>query len=323
MSSVARPGSGLVHDVLFYAEEDALLATLVPFVREGIERGEVVLVGTGPHPATVLLRALFSDEPTVLFSEGTHVKPVAAIDHYKRTMDRGLAGNLPGYRAVGHIDFAVGALPWREWVRYEAAVNQVFASYPLRTLCSYDTRTVAPEVVTAMRRTHPWVREEGLRFASPDYIEPSDLLSRPEYAEPPDPLQGEPPDLEIVETTDLRRLRVDLYPVTLLGGLARRKVDDFVKAVGEIAANAWRHGQEPVRIRVWSMPDRLVCTVTDQGPGIDDPLRGYARSIGNATTQSLSTHEGLGLWAARQLCDLLDYERTNDGFSVRLTTFAG
>jgi anti-sigma regulatory factor (Ser/Thr protein kinase) len=69
-----------------------------------------------------------------------------------------------------------------------------------------------------------------------------------------------------------------------------------------------------VVLRLWAADATVVCTVTDQGPGIADPLAGYARPR--------HPSEGLGLWATRQLVDVLDYEQAHDGFTVRLTAFA-
>jgi anti-sigma regulatory factor (Ser/Thr protein kinase) len=323
MLQAALPGPGLLHDAFFYDGEDALSATAVSFVREGVERGQVVLVNTA-RPLTALLRALFGHEETVVFAdEPVYERPVGAIDQYKRTMDRGLAADVPGYRAIGHIDFQGSRLPWPEWLRYEAVVNRVFESYPFHALCPYSRRTVAPEIVLAMRRAHPWLVVSGRRVPNPEYVEPVELVSRPEYVGPADPLEEEPPQLELEGVRALRDLRNELYPVAIFTGMARSKVDDFVKAVGEVSANAWTHGRGTVRVRLWTAMDRLLCTVTDHGPGIADPLKGYARSIGNATTGSVSTREGLGLWAARQLCDILDYRHDEDGFTVRLVAFDG
>ncbi len=327
MTSAAPPASGLLHDALFYDNQDALLATAVPFVREGVECGEIVLLNTGVQPVNALLEALFAQEAkqgTVVFPDGpADDRPVARIDQFKRTLDRGLAGGVSAYRAIGHIDLDRDRLPWPEWLRYEAVVNRVFEKYPFHALCPYDTRAVAPKIITSMRQAHPWLVEESRRVRNPDYVEPVELVTRPDHVEPEDPLQHGPPDLELDDVTDLRSLRIDLYPVTIFTNLARAKVDDFVKAVGETAVNAWTHGQGPVRVRLWTSADKILCTVTDQGPGIADPLKGYARSIGSATTQSPSTHEGLGMWAARQLCDILDYRRAHDGFTVRLIAFDG
>lgn len=315
--SPPAPQTGLQHHALFYDDDDEFFAAAVHFVRQGVERGEAVLVNTGTNPVTALLRALFSSEDAVVFADSpVYAKPVSAIDRYRREMDRGLGGEATGYRAMGFIDFDHGYLPWHEWLRYEAAVNQVFEHYPFQTLCPYDTGSVEAQIVSAMRCAHPTVLEGGSPRSNREYVEPAALVTRPDLVTPADPLQFAEPLLELSVVDDLRSLRMDLYPSTILSGLPRKDVDDFVKAVGEVAGNAWTHGTGPVRLRLWAAPDRLVCTVTDQGPGIQDPLRGYARG-----TSEAATHEGLGLWAARQLVDVLDYARSEDGFTVRLVTY--
>jgi hypothetical protein len=57
----------------------------------------------------------------------------------------------------------------------------------------------------------------------------------------------------------------------------------------------------------------VLCTVTDQGPGLDNPLAGYT------PIQTDDPHyAGAGLWLARQCCDQLDAIAGPDGFTVRL-----
>jgi anti-sigma regulatory factor (Ser/Thr protein kinase) len=113
---------------------------------------------------------------------------------------------------------------------------------------------------------------------------------------------------------DLADLRLEIYSATMFTALAPRKVDDLVAAVTELVANARKHGSPPVTLNLWAADSVVVCTVTDRGPGIDDPLVGYARP----------THpsQGLGLWATRQLVDVLDYGRDDDGFAVRVISYA-
>ncbi len=309
------------HDAIFYADDDEFASAAVHFVREGVERDEMVMVNTGANPVTGLLRAMFADEQRVVFGEAAYGKPVGSIDHYKRVMDRALARGVEGFRAMGFLDFDNDYLPWHEWLRYESAVNRVFAHYPFQALCPYDTRDVDPQIVAAMRSAHPTVVEQGRRTPSPDFVEPEQLVTRPGMATPVDPLQLDKPLLELGDVTNLRDLRVDVYSALMFSEFSRDDVDDFVKAVGEVATNGWTHGTRPVRVRVWSHSERLLCTVTDQGPGIDDPLRGYASTFGSAASRSLQPESGLGLWAARQLVDVLDYERADDGFTVRLVAY--
>jgi anti-sigma regulatory factor (Ser/Thr protein kinase) len=93
----------------------------------------------------------------------------------------------------------------------------------------------------------------------------------------------------------------------------RDAVEDFLLAVDEMTSNAMRHGGPPVHLRLWVADDRIVCTISDRGPGWDDPFAGY----GPAHGQDLS-RGGMGLWLARQLCDHVDISSNGDGGGARV-----
>ena len=304
----------LQHDGIFYDDDDQFMAAALPFVREGVDRGEIVMINTGSHPLTPALRAVFAGEERVVVAERqVYSTPAAALDGYRRTMEKGLAEGVPGYRAIGYIDFSGGNLPWQEWVRYEAAVNRVFHDLPFRTICPYDVSMLPRSIIDPIMRTHTGlVGPDGLR-PNEQYVEPDLLLADEALATPPHPLQSTAPRMVLEPDDDLRELSLEVYAATMFTGLPRRKLDDFVSAVGEVVANAHRHGGEPVRLRLWAAETAVVCTVSDAGQGIADPLLGYARPT--------DPSQGLGLWAARQLVDVLDYRTGRDGFTVRVAAF--
>lgn len=307
--------SHLQHDAIFYDDESTFAGAAVSFVREGVERGEVVMVNTGTNPVTSLLRAMFACDEQVVFAERpVYSTPAAALDGYRRTMERGLATGAVGYRAMGFIDFDSTPLPWQEWLRYEAAVNRVFADFPIQTLCPYDTSKVPGEITDAIKHAHTGLVEPGGWRANDDYLAPEELVVRDGFVTPPHPLQETAPRMVLQPDDDLMDLRMEVYAATMFTALPSRTVDDLVAAVGEVVANAHRHGSPPVTLKLWAADAAVVCTVTDAGPGISDPLAGYARPRDPA--------QGLGLWAARQLCDLLDFQHGPDGFTVRVAAFA-
>jgi anti-sigma regulatory factor (Ser/Thr protein kinase) len=238
------------------------------------------------------------------------------LDQYQRTMEDGLRQGARAFRSVGYLDLDDTDLAWSEWLRYEAAFGSL-RDYPLHALCTWDLRRMSRQQIAAFRSTHPSVLgPEGTQH-NPEYVDPVELVNQPEHRPQPDPAQADPPHFESVVGPDLRPLRVDIYPVTLASALPREKIDDFVKAVGGVVLNAHSHGKGPVRLRLWVQPHKLVCTVTDHGPGIGDPFVGYVQPPRNVPGEPVRTG-GLGLWAARQLCDILDYGSTPDGFTVRL-----
>lgn len=93
---------------------------------------------------------------------------------------------------------------------------------------------------------------------------------------------------------DLIRLRsaVAAYAAELGAGL---KVDDVVLVAHELASNAVRHGGGSGRLRLWRDDYRLLCRVSDSGPGLAD-----AAGAG-AEMPSARIPGGRGLWIARRL----------------------
>jgi anti-sigma regulatory factor (Ser/Thr protein kinase) len=305
----------LQHDAIFYDDDCTFAGAAVSFIRQGVEGGDVVLLNTGASSITALLRAVFKGEEQVTFADQpVYETPAVALEHYRRTMERGLASGAKGFRALGFVDFESGPLPWQEWLRYEAAVNRVFADYPFRTLCPYDATTVSPEIGDAIMRAHTGLLDGGVWHENDNYVEPEKLVVSDGLVTPPHPLQATAPRMVLSPSDDLTELRLEMYTATMFTSLDRLRIDDFVKAVGEVVCNAHKHAGAPVTLKLWASDAAVVCTVRDGGPGIADPLAGYLRPRHPA--------EGLGLWAARQLCDVLDYERTPEGFTVRLASFA-
>jgi anti-sigma regulatory factor (Ser/Thr protein kinase) len=79
---------------------------------------------------------------------------------------------------------------------------------------------------------------------------------------------------------------------------AALNVDDVVLVAHELAGNAVRHGGGSGRLRMWCAEDRIICTVSDNGPGIADAEdKGYEPPAPRVAG-------GRGLWIARRLAEL-------------------
>jgi anti-sigma regulatory factor (Ser/Thr protein kinase) len=160
--------------------------------------------------------------------------------------------------------------------------------------------------------THPNMLANGARTPSVHYIDPRAYMSQPVGWEQ-HPLQSGSAVLDLADLSDLAELRHGLAEALAEGHLAPAVADDFVIAVSEVATNGMLHGRPPVRVQLWTDAGRAVCTVTDQGSGIDNPFAGYVPANGTDFTRG-----GMGLWMARRLCDRVDLHNGPDGFTVRL-----
>ena len=91
------------------------------------------------------------------------------------------------------------------------------------------------------------------------------------------------------------------------------RIDDLVIAFNEVVTNAIVHGRGAIDVKVWSEPGTVVCTVDDEGTGLQDPLRGFV-----PPRPPRMSGGGLGLWITRQLCDEVDILPSSGGLKVRL-----
>jgi anti-sigma regulatory factor (Ser/Thr protein kinase) len=299
------------HEALLYGADDELVAAAVPFLREGLAAGERAVLVCTDHNAALLSDALGDARVDLLPRREVYRRTPGAVAAYVQLMEREVAAGTPGVRLVGEVDFGTGPVEWTEWSRFEAVCNAALDRYPLWSLCMYDTRQLPPQVLGAGELTHPHLRTATCRTRNDRYLPPTDYLRR--FAPAPCPVEAHAPVFDVLEPTDLVALRADLLAALTGAGLAEQPANDLLFAAAEVTTNALRHGRPPVRIRLWSTGRQTVCTVTDAGPGFDDPLAGYLPAHGADLSRG-----GMGLWLARQLCDQVAMERTPEGFIVRL-----
>jgi anti-sigma regulatory factor (Ser/Thr protein kinase) len=307
---------GYVHDALLFATDEELLSDAVPFLRAGADAGETTMVVCGERTAGLLRRALDRDQ-RIRYASSAEVyrRPPQTILAFRDLVQREMSLGARGVRVLGEVLSGEQPANWSRWMHYEAVINRAMAPYPVWGVCIFDRRQLPAEALAAVELTHPYLRTAASRASNRRYLDPAEFLSRLSDAEP-DPLEATQPALEVEDLADLRRLRQQLHNAVAGSALASETKGEFVFASSEVATNALRHGRRPVRVRAWASPGRLLCTVTDQGAGIDDPFAGYL------PVHSDPSREGLGLWLARSLCDDITFRRTAEGFTVHLATGA-
>jgi anti-sigma regulatory factor (Ser/Thr protein kinase) len=312
----AHPAStGFQHDLLLHASVDELAALAVPFLRTGLAGGDTAVVVTRPETAAVLTDALGDDDRVAVLDTADvyRQRTPAALTALRRLAARRAptGGRL---RVIGETDFGPTSRQWLEWQRYEAVINQALQDEPLWGMCIYDTSRLPDEVVEAGLRTHPYLVTPNGRQVNPAYQRPADFIRS--LSSPVEPLEQTQPLLQVDDVSDFVALRHAVAErLSGLGGTPD-VMDDLHLAIDEMSANAVRHGAPPVQLRLWASADRVVCTISDRGPGMDDPFAGYGPAHGSDLSRG-----GMGLWLARQLCDHVDVLDDGDaGLTVRLTT---
>lgn len=301
---------GFLHEAALYGCADEFLSIVVPFLEAGLAAGEPTLAALGRQNRALLHREMPGVAQVSFLPESP--QPATAITMRRETFNQYLDQGAQQIRVVGEVPHPSTGAGWDPWMRYEAAVNHILGEFPLRGLCSYDTRTTPEEVLLDVERTHPrLVTMGGNRITSTCFEDPAAFLAayEPDYVDPLERLQ--PPTVRLMAPSP-EAARHATGAASTDAGLSADEIEDLVLAVNECVVNAILHGDPPVELRIWSGPDRVVVTVSDRGCGPSYPFAGLIpvnerRSAG-----------GLGLWIAHQVCAQVTMHREHAGFTIRL-----
>jgi anti-sigma regulatory factor (Ser/Thr protein kinase) len=303
MSRGRAAGGDSSHQAAYYDSPETYLRAVVPFVTDGLDRREPVLVAV-PAAGTGLVQAcLDGQSAAVTFADMTEIgrnpgRIIAAVWEF--------IGRHPGQQVRFVAEpFWPGrsAAEAREAVRHEALTNLAFADAPVRILCPYHTGLLAPEIIASAGRTHPVIgTAQGLR-RSPAYAGGRVPAAAARPLSPP-PSHAE----RLAYSADLHSVREFVAGHAERSGLDPDRAAELVLAVAEVAANTLRHASGAGIVSVWRTESEISCQVTDAGQ-IRDPLVGRRRP---------PDVTGLGLWVVHQVCDLVELRSGQGGTAVRM-----
>lgn len=304
------------HAMAVYESDDDLARRVLPYVRDGVERDETVVVLASDRAADVLRSGLGDSAPAVRWD-------VAEADyrHLGRTFEmlRSLLASAERpVRLVAEGDVEADGSRIEAYLRFEAATNDVYAEYGMPWLCLYDRARYPVELIERVERVHPHVvMPDATVGHSGAYVGPDAYLG-----EHPGPLSPAPAtaalDDRITWLGALAELRRRIARLARQRGMALPGRRDVQLAVTEIVTNALQHGSAPCRVRAWRARGSLVVRVDDQGTGGVLPTEGFrppAPEPGESTTRGGC---GAGLWITRQLADVVHVEVRPDGATVEM-----
>jgi anti-sigma regulatory factor (Ser/Thr protein kinase) len=311
--TVAGAGAGarFAHEALIYDTDEEYVAALVPFLREGLATGGVVVAVVPQRNAALLRQALGDDRDRVGFidADSWYRRPSNTIAKY----DAVLRGIAEGTRAwvVGEVRFGDSDREWAEWTRYEAALNRALEHHDAHVICPYDIRLLPSHVVEDARCTHHHVLGAAGRSERND-IEPESVVARLALAVQ---LPVNPPDAGVHIALDAspREARAALALAAAATGFSPDRTDELMLALNEVVTNAICHGEGAVRLQIWATsPHQLTCAVHDHGRGVSDPLVGLCPPRHGSRAS--------GLWLVRQLFDQVEMiQHPGGGLTVLLT----
>jgi MEDS: MEthanogen/methylotroph, DcmR Sensory domain/Putative zinc-finger len=303
------PVATYTHDALFHDSDDELVAGLVPFVVEGIEADERVVVVVTRAVGELLRDRL---EPGAEFdlwnSADVYTSPTHTLAVHLETVRAGTEGGRRMRVAAQPVWEGRSPLEIAEWTCMEAACNVVFAGSPLKILCPYDTSRLDPAVIAAARRTHSLIRHGSHIVASPDFapfdhqheVRATELPSRPASAA----------RISIFSLADLATVLSFVETFALARTLAGDRIAAARLAVEELLTRGVDYSLGPARVHMWTSESDLVVEVESTGR-LTSPFAGYLPPTMSAGVER-------GLWLAGQQCDLIAVRQHEGCTTVRL-----
>ncbi|ALG11199.1 sensor histidine kinase [Kibdelosporangium phytohabitans] len=294
-----------VHPALFYRGADEYVTATVPFIAEGLAKGEPV-AAVVPGPRLELIRtALGADAARVHLADMTEVgrNPGRIIPGVLRAFADSHRGRV---RIVGEPVWADrSVVEYPACAQHEALINRAFAGRKATILCPYDTESLSPTVLADALRTHPAVIDTDGQHTSTTFAPDAVVAAynQPLFA----PANAE---CRMAGASSLAELRQFVAKFASQSGLSDTRASDLVLAVDELAANSARHGGGTGTVYLWDEPGELVCQISDAGY-LRDPLLGR---IPAPVTQV----GGRGLLLVNHLADLVRTHTTPAGTTIRV-----
>jgi anti-sigma regulatory factor (Ser/Thr protein kinase) len=316
-STTLRAGHGTEpfrHLAMFYRDDRQYLDELVPFVRDGLERGHPVaaavpgdrlrLLGDALGPAANQLWMIDMVEagrnpgriiPGVLraFADANHGTPMRVV----------VEPVWPGRTAA----------EYPACVQHEALINTAFRGSDATILCPYDATGLSELALRDAGATHPLLHAAGAHRCSKDFApqQAHDRYNRPLPAEPG------AAQTTVRTSHDLAAVRAFVIRHGHVLGLAADRVADLELIACELVTNSLLHGSGSCLVRIWRAGPRVVaCEVHDAGPIGEGPAaRRGVRPV--REVQEVQAGGG-GLMLVHHLADLVRVHTGAGGTTVRV-----
>ena len=303
---------GYRHEAVYYRGEGEFLDLVVPFIRDGVDALQPVMVAViGPRIAA-LQKELGTAAGGVQFVDMSELgrNPARIIPAWREFLDRHCtAGPI---RGVGEPIWAGRrAAELQECQLHEALLNMAVApSTPFWLLCPYDRAGLDAAVIEEAARSHPVIVEPKVYRGSTTYggsHHAAELFARelPAPAEPVRRLMVDPSAGHNVSDWVRRWAEAS--------GVQRRRAAGLAAAVRTVAQATEAHTGRSQMLQLWQQGSDLMCELHDPTP-VGDPMIGR-RLPGQDNSR------GRALSAAHQTCDLVQVRSNADGTTVRVHTW--
>lgn len=181
------------HVCAFFHSKEEEYAVLMPFIKEGIEKGDRAVHIVDPKQRPNHLQRLEQEGIDVnaaqatgqlevrrwqdAYIENDYFDQYRMIDAIKEALDPNKKQSGTLTRLVANMEWALEDLPGvHDIVEYESRLNYILPKYHDPVVCTYDLSRFDASVVMDIMRTHPMVIIGGILQENPFYVPPDEML---------------------------------------------------------------------------------------------------------------------------------------------------
>lgn len=181
------------HVCAFFSSKEEEYRVLMPFIKEGFERGERAFHVVDPEHRAAHLERLGENGIRVdeaerrgqlevrrwheAYLRDGHFKQERMIDLIQEVLRKGKEQGFPLTRLVANMEWALEDRPGvDDIVEYESRLNYVLPKYDDVVVCTYDLAKFSASVVMDILRTHPMVIVGGILQENPFYAPPDEFI---------------------------------------------------------------------------------------------------------------------------------------------------
>lgn len=189
------------HVCAFFSSAEDEYNTLLPFVLDGLKRGERAYHVLPPQYLEEHLGRLLSvgidvaraqqrrqlelATPQETYLSGGRFNRAAMLGLIQEVLKVGVTLGFPRTRLIAHAETVLEDWPSvSEWVEYEAQLNDVLTGYDDSVICTYDANLLNGAILIDVLRTHPATIIGGLLYENPVFVPPQEFLRRHHPSKP-------------------------------------------------------------------------------------------------------------------------------------------
>jgi chemotaxis family two-component system sensor kinase Cph1 len=163
------------HHCLIYETEDEQFRATLPYLKQGLDRGEYCFYIVDEHTAESVRDAmsrqginvdgavnqgqfaLMTKQETYLL--GGQFDPDRMIEFVRQACERARAAGFPAIRGTGEMTWHLGSdATLEQLLIYESKLtDDIFCRYPIAGICQYNLQRFGPEFLRGILETHPIV----------------------------------------------------------------------------------------------------------------------------------------------------------------------